>query len=69
MAVRNNSIAFKKCMIDTQENGEIFVTEIKKDSTETHSLSDWIKSFEDENGERLVDITIKEVVDVEGQGD
>lgn len=69
MARRTNRIAFKKGMV-YEEDGEFFIEEVKRDYTETHSLTQYLRKFMgDEDEPRLVDITVSEVFDIESLGD
>lgn len=66
-----NKVAFKKGII-YEEDGEFFIEEIKRDSSETYNLSQYIRKYtSDQNDEepRLVDISINEVFQVEGLND
>ncbi|PAV30189.1 hypothetical protein CIL05_06895 [Virgibacillus profundi] len=66
MAKLNNNITFQKAAIEFQENGEILVHEVTKDGTETFSLTDHLREFATEDLSRLVNISIKEDVVLEG---
>lgn len=67
MAQLTNKVAFKKGII-YEEDGEFFIEEIKRDYSETHSLSEYLKKYiGSEDNPRVVDVTINEVFDVEGQ--
>lgn len=69
MARKTNKITFSKGII-YEEDGEFFIEEIKKDSSETHSLTVYLRSFMGtEENPRLADVTINEVFDVESLGD
>lgn len=64
-----NKVAFSKGIL-YEEDGEFFIEEIKKDSSQTYNLSEHIKRYiSTEDNPRLVDISINEVFDMEGLGD
>ncbi|WP_079709848.1 YonK family protein [Paraliobacillus ryukyuensis] len=60
MADYNHTISFKKSQLDLEEGT---ITEFKRDSTLTYRLLDELKKFEGEG--RLIDLTIKEVTELE----
>lgn len=64
-----NKVAFQKGII-YEEDGEFFIEEIKKDSSETFNLSQYIRKYVSNDDEpRLVDISINEVFNMESLGD
>jgi len=69
MAKMTNKVAFQKGII-YEEDGEFFIEEIKKDSSETFNLSQYIRKYVSNDDEpRLVDISINEVFNMESLGD
>lgn len=66
MAKRVNSISFSKAAIEVHEDGNITISEVGKDSIETHDLRAWLQHFSSDDLSRLVTLTIKEDTSVEG---
>lgn len=66
MAKRDNNITFSKAAIELYEDGAITITEVKKNSLETHDLVAWLKQFSSEDSSKLVTLSIKEDIQVEG---
>lgn len=66
MAKRTNNIQFSKAAIEVHDDGAITITEVGKDTLETHDLKFWLESFSCDDLSKLVTLTIKEDTQVEG---
>lgn len=65
MAVKQHTLSFKKAsVIKNEEDGQIYLEEVSKDSVQTFNLSEELESFI--GAGRVVDITIRENFDIEG---
>lgn len=66
MAKHVNNVSYTKGAIESLDNGDILIHEVTKDGTETFNLTEKIREFESEDFSRLVNISIKEDVVLEG---